>query len=111
MRNAGLSFLALALSVISNVPVQTQDVPPDSAHAPRGAATTVSNSEIEAYLSKMATEKVGDQAIRVVSINGEYNVGNGVVTRRRTSPKEAPPGISTARSPRFITSFPAAACW
>jgi mannose-6-phosphate isomerase-like protein (cupin superfamily) len=93
MRNLGLTFLALAWSVISIFPVQAQNVTPDSAHAPRGAATTISNSEIEAYLRKMATEKVGDQAIRVVSVNGEYNVGIGVVTRLRTSSKETPSGI------------------
>ncbi len=34
-----------------------------------------------------------DQAIRVVSVNGEYNVSIGVVHRAKTSGKDAPSGI------------------
>ena len=41
----------------------------------------------------MAAERVGDQAIRIVSINGEYNLAMGVVSRLKTTPKEAPTAI------------------
>ena len=42
---------------------------------------------------KVAAVRVSDQAIRVISINNEYNVGVSVVSRLKTSGKEAPSGI------------------
>ena len=54
-------------------------------HTPRGTATDVSRAEVEATVQKTATAPVSDQAIRVVSINGEYNVGVGVVHRAKTN--------------------------
>lgn len=53
-------------------------------HTPRGTATDVSRAEVEATVQKTASAPVSDQAIRVVSINGEYNVGVGVVHRAKT---------------------------
>ena len=53
-------------------------------HEPRGTATDVTKAEIEATVQKTASAAVSDQAIRVVSINGEYNVGVGVVHRAKT---------------------------
>ena len=55
-----------------------------SPHTPRGTATDVSRAEVEATVQKTASAPVSDQAIRVVSINGEYNVGVGVVHRSKT---------------------------
>lgn len=55
-----------------------------SPHTPRGTATDVSRAEVEATVQKTASAPVSDQAIRVVSINGEYNVGVGVVHRAKT---------------------------
>ena len=55
-----------------------------SAHLPRGAATDVTSSDIQATLAKTPDAAVSDQAIRVVSINDEYNVGVGVVHRATT---------------------------
>ena len=60
---------------------------------PRGTATDVTNDEIQATLKKTATAAVSDQAIRVISINGEYNVGVGVVHRARTNGTATPNGI------------------
>jgi mannose-6-phosphate isomerase-like protein (cupin superfamily) len=60
-----------------------QQAPP---HTPRGTATDVPNADVEATLAKTAGAAVSDQAIRVVSINDEYNVGVGVVHRSRTGP-------------------------
>ena len=54
-------------------------------HLPRGTATDVSNADIQAAVQKTATAPVSDQAIRVVSINNEYNVGIGVVHRSKTT--------------------------
>src|SRR5260370_13299865 len=58
-------------------------------HLPRGAATDVTNAEIQATVQKTATAPVSDQAIRVVSINDEYNVGIGVVHRAKTAGRSA----------------------
>ena len=54
-------------------------------HLPRGTATDVTNADVEATLAKTASAAVSDQAIRVVSINDEYNVGVGVVHRSKTA--------------------------
>jgi mannose-6-phosphate isomerase-like protein (cupin superfamily) len=62
-------------------------------HLPRGTATDVTNDDIQAALKKTATAAVSDQAIRVVSVNGEYNVGVGVVHRARTQGPQAANGI------------------
>jgi mannose-6-phosphate isomerase-like protein (cupin superfamily) len=95
MRKVVLSLLAIAfaLSITGNFPAQTQNAPAASPHLPRGTASDISNSEIEALVRKMATERVGDQAIRIVSIKGEYNVGMGVVSRLKTTRREAPSAI------------------
>ena len=53
-------------------------------HAPRGSATYVTNETIEATVKQTASAPVSDQQIRVVSINGDYNIGVGVVHRART---------------------------
>ena len=62
-------------------------------HEPRGSATDVTNEEITATVKKTSSAPVSDQAIRVVSVNGEYNVGVGVVHRARTEGKQTPNGI------------------
>jgi mannose-6-phosphate isomerase-like protein (cupin superfamily) len=50
-----------------------------------GTATDVTNSEIQATAKVNPSAAVLDQALRVVNINGEYNVGIGVVHRNKTS--------------------------
>ncbi|HXJ02663.1 MAG TPA: cupin domain-containing protein [Micropepsaceae bacterium] len=62
-------------------------------HMPRGVATDISNAEIEAAVKKTATAPVSDQQLRVVSINGEYNVGTGVVHRAKTAGRDIGGGI------------------
>jgi mannose-6-phosphate isomerase-like protein (cupin superfamily) len=52
-------------------------------HLPRGTATDVTNAEIMATVAKTASSPTSDQAIRVVSINNEYNVSIGVVHRAK----------------------------
>src|SRR5437879_636501 len=61
-------------------------------HLPRGTAVDVSNAEVLATVQKTAAA-VSDLAIRVVSINGEYNVGVGVVHRAKTAGRNIGGGI------------------
>jgi mannose-6-phosphate isomerase-like protein (cupin superfamily) len=84
---------AFALLLTNKFAAQTQTAPPVSPHLPRGTATDVSNAEIQSLVQKTAADRISDQAIRVVSINGEYNVGVGVVHRARTSGAQAGGGI------------------
>jgi mannose-6-phosphate isomerase-like protein (cupin superfamily) len=59
---------------------------------PRGNSRMV-DVEIQTTAQKMSSERVGDRAIRVVSINGEYNLGISVVRRAKTGGTSAPEGI------------------
>ncbi|MBA0088398.1 MAG: hypothetical protein HRJ53_25715 [Acidobacteria bacterium Pan2503] len=95
MQRMILGFLtcAVALAFANNLSAQTQNPPPASPHLPRGAATDVTGAEIQSLVQKTAADRVSDQAIRVVSINGEYNVGIGVVHRAKTSGAQAGGGI------------------
>jgi mannose-6-phosphate isomerase-like protein (cupin superfamily) len=82
-----MRIISLAVvSLLWSLPVAAQNTP-------RGTATDVSKSEIEATARKTATAPVSDQAIRVVSINNEYNVGVGVVHRARTAGRDVGGGI------------------
>ncbi len=89
-----LTVLALLFAVLFTGYCRAQGRDPVPAlHPPRGTATDISNGEIRAIVQKTASAAVSDQAIRVVSIQGEYNVGVGVVHRSRTSGKDAANGI------------------
>src|SRR5437667_12864591 len=66
-------------------------------HLPRGTATDVTNAETQATVQKTASAPVSDQAIRVVSINGDYNVGIGVVHRAKTAGRNPGGGIEHSR--------------
>jgi hypothetical protein len=89
------SFLAVvfALAISNNFRAQTQNPPSVAPHLPRGTATGISSAEIQSLVQKTASERISDQAIRVVSINGEYNVGVGVVHRAKTFGAQAGGGI------------------
>jgi quercetin dioxygenase-like cupin family protein len=76
------ALLVLSTAILSQTP-----------HMPRGTATDVTNDDIQATLKKTPTSAVSDQAIRVVSVNDEYNVGVGVVHRSRTTGPARPNGI------------------
>jgi mannose-6-phosphate isomerase-like protein (cupin superfamily) len=62
-------------------------------HTPRGTATDISNADIMATVQKTASLPVSDQQMRVVSINGDYNVGVGVVHRAKTAGRDIGGGI------------------
>lgn len=91
----GFLFALFALTG-SSVCVQAQTPGPPAptpAHLPRGSATDVSGTEIKAAVQKTAAAAVSDQQLRVVSINGEYNVGVGVVHRAKTEGRNPGGGI------------------
>ncbi|HLH00086.1 MAG TPA: cupin domain-containing protein [Bryobacteraceae bacterium] len=74
---AGLVVLALGFGVRMTAQKQRMS----------GTATDVTNSEIQAALKKTASAKVSDQQLRVVDIDGEYNVALGVLHRAKTEGK------------------------
>jgi hypothetical protein len=82
--------LILALAFGDQPSAQPTAVSP---HLPRGTAVDISGNEIQTVVKKTASAPVSDQQIRVVSINGEYNVGVGVVHRAKTTPQTAGNGI------------------
>ena len=90
-------LLSLAVMSFALLPggfrAQTQNTPAATPHLPRGTATDVNSAEIQALVKKTASDRISDQAIRVVSINSEYNVGVGVVHRSKTSGTQAGGGI------------------
>src|ERR1700722_11920112 len=83
MKKGLASVLAMAFGL------QAQSAP----HMPRGTATDVTNSEIQAALKKTAASAVSDQQLSVISINGEYNVAIGILHRAKTSGKAAGGGL------------------
>ena len=94
MRKVMFGFLGFAFVFALAIPSGYRaQMPAPSPHLPRGTATDISSSEIDAMVKKTAADRVSDQAIRVVNINGEYNVGVGVVHRAKTSEKNVPSGI------------------
>jgi mannose-6-phosphate isomerase-like protein (cupin superfamily) len=99
MRKAvfGIVAIAFALALPGGFRAQTQSTPAVAPHLPRGTATDVNSAEIQALVQKTASERISDQAIRVVSINGEYNVGVGVVHRSKTAGAQAGGGIEHSK--------------
>ena len=87
-----LSVLALSFALSVSIEVCAQAQTPASRPA-AGAATYVTSAEVQATLQKTPTLAVSDQAIRIVSINGEYNVAVGVVHRSKTVGQPTPNGI------------------
>ena len=85
--------IAFALLIPRGLRAQTQGTAAVAPHLPRGTATDVNSAEIQTLVQKTASERISDQAIRVVNINGEYNVGVGVVHRAKTSGAQAGGGI------------------
>jgi hypothetical protein len=90
MQKLMLSVLALLFAL--SMPNETRAQTPPS-RLPRGTATDVTNTEILATAQKTASAAVSDQALRVVSINDEYNVAVGVVHRAKTASRDAGGGI------------------
>jgi len=69
----------------------------DQAHAQAAQvaqAADITNTEIQAVFEKTASVPVSDQQLRMVSINGEYNVGAALVHRAKTTSGEAGPALA-----------------
>jgi len=77
--------LSLALSIAAGVALAQGQ--------PRGNGIVVLNKDIMSAVEKTAKDAVNDSQIRVVSINGEYNVGVGVVHRAKTAGRDIGGGI------------------
>jgi mannose-6-phosphate isomerase-like protein (cupin superfamily) len=58
-----------------------------------GVATDVKNSEIQATAQSDLSAVLTDRALRVVDIEGKYNVGVGVVHRNKTNGPDSSSGI------------------
>jgi mannose-6-phosphate isomerase-like protein (cupin superfamily) len=82
--------LLFGFAIASQVQAQTAQ---QAQHLPRGTAVDITNAEILTTAQKTAAAPVSDQQIRVVSINGEYNVGVGVVHRAKTEGRDIGFGI------------------
>ncbi len=98
MQKVLLGFLAFAFVFTVAIPKSFRaQTPSPASHLPRGTATDISSAEVQALVQKTAADRVSDQAIRVVNVNGQYNVSIGVVHRAKTSGKDAPSGIEHAQ--------------
>jgi mannose-6-phosphate isomerase-like protein (cupin superfamily) len=80
-----ISFAILLVCLISQRSWTHPRASASASSASSGTATDVSNAEIQAALQKNPSLATLDQALRVVSINGEYNVGLGIVRRSKTT--------------------------
>jgi|SRR5271157_2368450 len=60
---------------------------------PRGTAIDIGSAEIQATVRKTAQLAVSDQQLRVVGVNGEYNIGIGVVHRAKTNGPQTANGV------------------
>lgn len=88
MRKVIFSVFALLFALSMAGPAKAQ-----AQHMPRGKAVDVSRAEIEATVQKTASAPVSDQQIRVLNINGDYNVGVGVVHRAKTAGRDIGGGV------------------
>jgi mannose-6-phosphate isomerase-like protein (cupin superfamily) len=80
-----VAALLFALIVVDQASAQTAQVAP---------AADVTNIEIKATFEKTASLPVSDQQLRMVSINGEYNVGAALVHRAKTAGREGDPVLA-----------------
>ena len=73
----GMALFGLASAALLEVSfAQTAQVAP---------AADITNTEIQTAVQKSVSQPVSDQPLRMVTINGEYNVGAAVVTRAKTA--------------------------
>ena len=88
MRKLMFSVIAVLFALLMASPARAQ-----AQHTPRGKAMDISKAEIEATVQKTASAPVSDQQIRVMNINGDYNVGVGVVHRAKTAGRDVGGGV------------------
>jgi mannose-6-phosphate isomerase-like protein (cupin superfamily) len=78
MRKLTLALLAILVATTQTLAQK---------HSPSGTATDVTNAQIQAALKKTASAVVNDTQLRVVDIDGEYNVAVGILHRAKTNGK------------------------
>jgi mannose-6-phosphate isomerase-like protein (cupin superfamily) len=83
--NKTVIALLLALVVADQAWAQTSQVVP---------AADITNTEIKAAFDKTGSLPVSDQQLRMVSINGEYNVGAALVHRAKTAGRAPDPALA-----------------
>jgi mannose-6-phosphate isomerase-like protein (cupin superfamily) len=86
MRKVIFSAIAMLFALLMASQARAQ-------HTPRGTAVEISKGEIEATVQKTISAPVSDQQIRVVNVNGDYNVGVGVVHRAKTAGRDIAGGV------------------
>ena len=83
--------LSLILAITTSIAyAQTSSNSPQQT---TGSATHVPNSEIQAALAPLDTKPVADVVMRLIGINGEYNVGVSVVRRTKVDGKTPPDAV------------------
>ncbi len=86
MRKVMLGAMAVLIALLLAGPARAQ-------HTPRGTAVDISKTQIDATVQKTISAPVSDQQIRVLNINGDYNVGVGVVHRAKTAGRDIAGGV------------------
>ena len=82
----GLALFGLASAALPEVSfAQTAQVAP---------AADITNTEIQAAVQKSVSQPVSDQPLRMVTINGEYNVGAALVHRAKTAGRAPDPALA-----------------
>jgi len=81
------TIVALLFALVVAVPAgaQTAQIAP---------AADIANTEIQSAFQKTASLPVSDQQLRMVTVNGEYNVGAALVHRAKTSGGDAGPALA-----------------
>ena len=86
MRNRLEISFAILLGLLASQRGWTQiALPAKDFPSTAAAATDITNAEIQAVIQKNPSAAINDQTLRVVSIDGKYNVGVGIVRRTKTS--------------------------
>lgn len=92
MQKLMLRAVPISLALVASVAIGAQAQAP-AARAQGSAATYVTSTEVQSIAKKTADLAVSDQAIRIVNVNGEYNIAVGVVHRAKTVGQPTPNGI------------------
>ena len=79
------SVIALLAGTVLSSSVTAQQNAPAPLHQPRGTAVDVSNAEILAAIAKATAtaQPFSNQTLRMVNVNGEYNLGVSVLYRAK----------------------------
>jgi mannose-6-phosphate isomerase-like protein (cupin superfamily) len=85
------NFVALLLTLLLGNAAEARTAP---APQPPRKAVDIPRADIETALQTSASMPVSDRQLRVVDVNGEYNVAVAVVHRAKTAGREIDPGAA-----------------